>query len=192
MFFRKIQRKISDAQACVEIEEKWYPGHTGALTVWKRPSTHTFEKLPQFVNKDSETKIPRHSKWPSCWSLSQVFLKVQIEWSGVETKQLSAWDLKYVTVPSLLLVLLIRWRKWTLKKVTILGGASQHRPLYGVPRGPLSIRKMGGREQDEDGIYSCSQVFWIRALFRFLLCQFATERRVMKAFRDQRISSNAF
>ena len=123
MFLQKIQREISDAQ------EKWYAGHTGALTVWKRPSKHTFEKLPQFVNKDSETKSPRHSKWPSCWSLSQVFLKVQIEWSGVETKQLSAWDLKYVTVPSLLLVLLIRWRKWTLKKVTILGGASQHRPL---------------------------------------------------------------
>lgn len=120
MFLQKIQREISDAQACVEIEEKWYAGHTGALTVWKRPSTHTFEKLLQFVNKDSETKNPRHSKWPSCWSLSQVFLKVQIEWSGVETKQLSAWDLKYVTVPSLLLVLLIRWRKWTLKNVTIL------------------------------------------------------------------------
>ena len=41
----------------------------------------------------------------------------------------------------------------------ILVGASQDRPLYGVPRGPLSTRKLGERERDEDGFYPCSQIF---------------------------------
>ena len=33
MLLQKIQQEISDAQACVEIEEKWYAGHTGTLIV---------------------------------------------------------------------------------------------------------------------------------------------------------------
>ena len=33
MLLQKIQGEISDAQACVEIEEKWYAGHMETLIV---------------------------------------------------------------------------------------------------------------------------------------------------------------